>query len=256
MNFKQFAHTWNGLKSQVKIQNFTIMVLALSIVVLSLLYYSATRAKRTVIVPSTIMAAMEVSDTDASPDFVRISTVYALSLLYSYTPATAAARYEEFLVAYVQLDKVRELRPMLMDRLRQIQSVKVAEQLEVEDFIFEKRGAVLVKGKTHRYSIGEPIATEGIYLRVLYQIRDGNLKIQSLMAMDAPEFNRRVRSVQITGRKVEEAERKRESRTRRQEQERARERERDEDSQEPDTIFLEPEIDDDPETAVEPGQGS
>ena len=240
MDFKRFSHTWNGLKSQVKIQNITIMVLTIGLIVISLLYYSATRAKRTVIVPSTIMAAMEVSDTDASPEFVRISTVYALTLLYSYTPATAADRFEEFLVAYVQIDKVRELRPMLMDRLRQIQSIKVAEQLEVEDFIFEKRGAVLVKGKTHRYSIGEPIATEGIYLRVLYQIRDGNLKIQSLMAMDGPEFNRRVRAVQISGRKIEEAERQKENRAKRAETESARKRERMVDEEEPETIFLEP----------------
>lgn len=210
MLWEKFQSRFEELRFKVKFQNISIIVLTIALTSMSFLFYSAMRAKRTIIVPSTLMAQLEISDIDASPQFIKTNVGYALSLLYSYTPASAASRFEEFLISFVQLERAKELRILLLDRLRQIQQVKVSESIEIEDLVFEKRGALLVRSKIYRYTLGYPIATEPLYLRILYQIRDGNFKISSLVNLTTADYSRLLRSQQIDGKKIEEQDRKRE----------------------------------------------
>jgi hypothetical protein len=217
MLFRKFASQFEEFKYKVKVQNASIIILSLSLAIVSFLAYTANRAKRTIIVPSTIKAQMEISDIDASPHYIRVIVSYALDLLYSYTPASAANRFEEFLISFVQGDKVRELRILLLERLRQIQSVKVSESIEIEEFIFEKRGALLIRAKLNRYTLGQPIATEPLYLRVLYRLVDGSLKISSLVNLTTGDFSRLIRAQQLEGKQIEEREKRRERRERQEE---------------------------------------
>lgn len=203
---------FDRLKFRAASQTVIIVVLGIGLTVNGFLLWSMSRSKRTIIIPSTVLAQIEVSDIDASPQYIRINTAYALSLLYSYTPASAAARFEEFLVSFVVPDKAQELRTVLLERLRQIQSVKVSESIEIEELVFEQRGALLVRSKIYRYTLGHPIATDPLYLRILYRITDGNLKISSILNLNAAEYARLVRAQQIDGKKMEERDKQRERR--------------------------------------------
>lgn len=267
MLFSKLFASWEGKQSQIKIQNITIIVLALAVMVMSFVAFSAFRAKRTVIIPSHINAAMEVSDIDASPNFLRINIVYALSLLYSYTPNSAADRFQEFLISFVETSKAKELRIQLSDRLRSIGAVKVAESLEVEHFVFQRKNSVLVRGKVYRYTLGQPIAVDPIYLKVTYRITDGNLKITAISSLTHGDYMRLERQQQIEGKKIEEGDKKRERAKSKRQKDAAKEKERleqqgkaseevqEEDDYEDDTnLDLAQEADEEPEAQEPPGE--
>lgn len=210
MLWSRFNAACTKYEIKLKYQGIALFAMALTILGQQFFYWQAIKKERTIIIPSTVMAQIEVSDIDASPQFIRVNLGYALSLLYSYTPTTAAQRFEEFLVAYVQPEKARELRELLLDRLRQIQSLKIAESIEVEDIVFEQRGALLVRSKLYRYALGHPISSEPLYLRVVYKINNGNLKVSSLVDLPVGEYSRLLRAQQLDSKKVDEQDKRRE----------------------------------------------
>ena len=209
MEWPKFNNLLEIQKFKILMQNAAIVVLALVVLCQAFLLFSQAKSKRTVIIPSVINAGLEVSDMDASPNFIRTNIFYSLSLIYSYTPETAAARFQEFLISFVEAAKVKDLRLMLSDRLRSIQSVKITESFEAENIIFLPKSHALVKGKVYRYTLGYKISTDALYLKIGYRLIDGNLRINSILTLTQNDYLRLQRQQQLDGKRVEEEEKKR-----------------------------------------------
>lgn len=209
MEWPKFRNLLEIQKFKITAQTVAIVVLSLVVVVQEFRLYSQARQKRTVIIPSVINAALEVSDIDASPKFLWTNILYSMGLLYTYTPETAADRFQEFLISFVDSNKIEELRGMLSDRLKSIQAVKISESFEGENVVFLNRASALVKGRVYRYSLGYRISVDALYLKVGYRLLDGNLRINSIVTITLSEYQRLQRQKQIEGKKAEEDEKQR-----------------------------------------------
>ena len=162
--------------------------------------YSLAKSKRTIITPSYLAASMEVSDSDGDPSYIRQIAIYSISLLYQYTPYNATDRFQEFLINFVPAKNIDLLRVQLQDRLRKIQETKVSESLHVDEVVFEKKNTLLISGVLNRYTAGQQVGNEKIYLEIHYHVVNGGFRIDVITNVSAQNYNARLRSLTSAGR--------------------------------------------------------
>ena len=194
MLFGNHLGEFDKLKYICRILTILLIVSFLGNIVSGFLTYSLARSKRTIIVPSTISASLEVSDIDGDADYIRQMSIYAVGLLYQYTPFNAAARFQEFLFNFIPTQHVNYLRAQLQKQLKEIQRTKIAETIHVENVFFEKKNTILLTGVLTRYSVGEQIGHEKIYIDLEYRFLNGGFKIEVIRNITAQEYNLRVRN--------------------------------------------------------------
>jgi type IV conjugative transfer system protein TraE len=193
-----------GAQDKLKYMCTVLVVLVCLLLVCNLiegfLLYSLARSKRTIITPSYLAASMEVSDTDGDPSYIRQIAIYAIGLLYQYTPYNATDRFQEFLVNFVPAKNIDLLRAQLQDRLRKIQETKVSESFHIEEVVFEKKNTLLMSGVLNRYTAGQQVGNEKIYLEIHYQVINGGFRIEVITNVSAQNYNARLRSLTNAGR--------------------------------------------------------
>lgn len=207
---------WSNYKGKIDTMRFkitaqliTIVFLSLALTVSSFVSYSSFRSKRTVIIPSTINAALEISDIDASPSFLKTSIFYALSLLYSYTPDSVTARYQEFLVSFVDSSKIQELREDMSDRINSINKTKISQSFEPEEIVYIRNGVALVSGRLFPSVLGQAISTDVLFLQVEYRIVSGNLRITGVTQLNQTDYERLKRMEKLDSQKMVDEEKRR-----------------------------------------------
>jgi type IV conjugative transfer system protein TraE len=193
MLWTKFIGEHDKLRYLCTVLTFLLAVSLLGNLAEGFLVYSLARSKRTIITPSHIAAQMEVSDFEGDPSYIRQMSIYAVELLYQYTPYNAAPRFQEFLINFVPTRNVDVLRVQLQTRLRQIQETKVSESFHVEDVVFEKKNTLLMSGFLNRFTAGQQIGNEKIYLEMEYRIVNGGLKIEVIRNITAQNYNTRTR---------------------------------------------------------------
>ena len=194
MLFGNHLGEFDKLKYICRILTILLVVSFLGNIVSGFLTYSLARSKRTIIVPSTISASLEVSDIDGDADYIRQMSIYAVGLLYQYTPFNAAARFQEFLYNFIPTQHVNYLRAQLQKQLKEIQRTKIAETIHIENVFFEKKNTILLTGVLTRYSVGQQIGHEKVYIDLEYRFLNGGFKIEVIRNITAQEYNLRVRN--------------------------------------------------------------
>jgi type IV conjugative transfer system protein TraE len=193
MLWTKFIGEHDKLRYLCTVLSFLLAVSLLGNLAEGFLVYSLARSKRTIITPSHIAAQIEVSDFEGDPSYIRQMSIYAVELLYQYTPYNAAARFQEFLINFVPTRNIDVLRVQLQTRLHQIQETKVSESFHVEDVVFEKKNTLLLSGFLNRFTAGQQIGNEKIYLEMEYRIVNGGLKIEVIRNITAQNYNTRTR---------------------------------------------------------------
>ncbi|MDR3176942.1 MAG: type IV conjugative transfer system protein TraE [Desulfovibrio sp.] len=201
MLWNNFLGEHDKLRYMTTALSFLLAVSLLGNLAEGFLVYSLAKSKRTIITPSHIAAQMEVSDFEGDPSYIRQMAIYAVELLYQYTPYNAAPRFQEFLINFVPTKNIDLLRVQLQGRLRQIQETKVSESLHVEELIFEKKNTVLMTGFLNRFTAGQQIGNEKIYLELEYRIVNGGLRIEVIRNISSQTYNTRARLLTDTERK-------------------------------------------------------
>jgi len=194
MLFGNHLGEFDKLKYICRVLTILLIVSFLGNLTTGFLTYSLARSKRTIIVPSTISASLEVSDVEGDADYIRQMSIYAVGLLYQYTPFNAAARFQEFLFNFIPSQHVNYLRAQLQKQLKEIQRTKIAETIHIDNVFFEKKNTVLLTGVLTRYSIGEQIGNEKIYIDLEYRFINGGFKIEVIRNITAQEYNLRARN--------------------------------------------------------------
>jgi type IV conjugative transfer system protein TraE len=193
MLWTKFIGEHDKLRYLCTVLAFLLAVSLLGNLAEGFLVYSLARSKRTIITPSHIAAQIEVSDFEGDPSYIRQMSIYAVELLYQYTPYNAAPRFQEFLINFVPTRNIDVLRVQLQTRLHQIQETKVSESFHVEDVVFEKKNTLLMSGFLNRFTAGQQIGNEKIYLEMEYRIVNGGLKIEVIRNITAQNYNTRTR---------------------------------------------------------------
>jgi type IV conjugative transfer system protein TraE len=193
MLWTKFIGEHDKLRYLCTVLSFLLAVSMLGNLAEGFLVYSLARSKRTIITPSHIAAQMEVSDFEGDPSYIRQMSIYAVELLYQYTPYNAAPRFQEFLINFVPTRNIDVLRIQLQTRLHQIQETKVSESFHVEDVVFEKKNTLLMSGFLNRFTAGQQIGNEKVYFEMEYRIINGGLKIEVIRNITAQNYNTRTR---------------------------------------------------------------
>jgi len=97
MNIQTFVQKTSNLHAENRLLKFTVVCLAIAVVISGFFSYAALRYQRVVILPPVVDRRIVISGNDVGEDYVRLFTRYAMNLLNSYTPGTARGQFNELL---------------------------------------------------------------------------------------------------------------------------------------------------------------
>ena len=89
MKLDMFLQRSSNIAGENRLLRFFVVVIGAAVLVNSFFVYTSVRHQRTILVPVGLNSEMEVSDSNASDDYLKFITRYAAGLALNYTPATA-----------------------------------------------------------------------------------------------------------------------------------------------------------------------
>lgn len=159
--------------------------------------YQAGNA-RTIIVPTHLAGKVELKGETGSPDYVRIMTLHMTGLLYTYTPHNVASRYKEFM-AFIPPERIEDVKSSLQRRVDQIAKLKISESFMLKEFHFLPNDVALIAGSTIRWSAGQELTTETVYIKYNYTILNGGFRVESVNLLSPTDYNSILRDPAHTG---------------------------------------------------------
>jgi conjugal transfer pilus assembly protein TraE len=100
MRLDLFMQRSSNIKGENRLLRFFVAVIGAAVIVNSFFVYTSVKHQRTVLVPAGLNSRVEVSDGNASDDYLKFITRYAAGLALNYTPATARQQFGELLSLY------------------------------------------------------------------------------------------------------------------------------------------------------------
>lgn len=188
MDFKIFSDDLRDVGAKYRLLLFSNVLLVLIVAGLAAYAVWMANRARVIIVPTHLAAQVEMQGEKASPEYIRIMLLHMTGLLYTYTPNNIMDQYREFL-AYLPAEKLLSVKEQLQHRIDQIAKLKINETFLAKDVLFYQPGVGLVSGRTIRWSAGQELATEELYLKYEYQIKNGGFRIEAISLLTAGEFN-------------------------------------------------------------------
>ncbi len=193
MDFKIFSDDLRDASVKYRLLLCANILLVLMVVGLAIHTMWIANRARVIIVPTHLAAQVELKGERASPEYVRIMLLHLTGLLYSYTPYSILEQYREFL-AYIPADTLIEVKEQLQHRIDQIAKLKINETFLPQEVSLTQPDIALVSGRTIRWSAGQELATDDLYLKYHYQIQDGGFKIHELSILTANEYTALLRA--------------------------------------------------------------
>lgn len=188
MDFRFFFDELRDISAKYRVLLATNVILALVVLGLAThAVWSANRA-RVIIVPTHLASPVEIKGERASPEYVRIMLLHLTNLLYTYTPYSIMDNYREFL-AYIPPEKLTEVQEQLQGRIDRVSKLKINETFMSSDVLFPEWGISVISGRTIRWSAGQELATDDIYLKYKYNIKNGGFRIDEISLLTVGEFN-------------------------------------------------------------------
>jgi conjugal transfer pilus assembly protein TraE len=95
-----FLQKTSNIVAENRLLKFVVVCIGLMQLVNSYMVYETYNSQRVVLVPPDLKSRVEISGREASDEYVKEITRYALGLALSYSPATARAQFDELLALY------------------------------------------------------------------------------------------------------------------------------------------------------------
>lgn len=187
MEFRLFADLFRDVSVKNKILLISNIVSDILLVIVTLNCVYLSHQVRTIVVPSHLASAVEIKGEKVSADYIRIMCLHLTELLYTYTPYSIAENYQEFL-AYVPADRLNGVKAQLQSRIDQTAKLKISESFLPREVLFPEDGICLVSGKVIRWSVGEQLATDDLYIRYNYRIYNGGLSVEEITLLTGSDF--------------------------------------------------------------------
>lgn len=168
----------DNLTFRVTIQNGLIAILVITIVVESLIFFSAVKNHRVVIVPNFIDKQFYVEGDKASPEYIEMMGKYAVQTLTNYTPETVEKQFQDFLrfihPSYYQT-VYNELQPIIQESKRYL-----VYQSYVINTMSLQGDTLTVDGYMRRYVADKLIKSARMIYNVQFLIEGGKFYIVKL----------------------------------------------------------------------------
>lgn len=185
----------------------TIVLMGVALCVLGFLSYKPSNKKEETPNQTTIEADYEPLDENESgpiplsalsPVTLRANLSYALSLVYTYSPLTAAQRFNEFTLFYVDPGQQKNLQAVLAARLNKLQANNVGQILETTDFeVIPKMDSAVLKANLLKYDVSSKqiLSEQPLHVQITFYQAGDRTYISSMNTMSADDFNRAIASV-------------------------------------------------------------
>ena len=121
---------------------FFVVVIGATVLVNSFFVYTSVKHQRTILVPVGLNSGMEVSDSNASDDYLKFITRYAAGLALNYTPATARHQFGELLVLYAP-DAFPEAKRSFYSLADSVETAKVTNSFYIQNIRVDREQCVI-----------------------------------------------------------------------------------------------------------------
>lgn len=188
MNYKLDLDYRADIAKKYKLSIISNIVLSVSILMISVYAIHSVNQRRVIIIPSHLNTKVEFKGETADPEYIRIMSLHMVRLLYSYTPTSISNQYKEFL-AYTPHEKWEGIKGTLQNRINQIIKLKIKETFLPEQVNLLNKNIVAIKGMTIRWSAGQELAQENVYLKLTYLIENGGFRVQEMSILTSSEYS-------------------------------------------------------------------
>jgi len=178
MTTKNFFSKLDSFAFRILVQNITIVLLVLAIIVESLIFFYSVRKQRVVIVPSYIDRSFYIELDKASPEYIKLMTENALNYLTNYTPETVESRFKQFL-QYVHPSGYQTVFNSLQPIITEVKKYTVYQSYVIEKVTLENEN-IIVEGFLRRYVADKLVSATRTIFKLKYLIEGGKYYIVSV----------------------------------------------------------------------------
>ena len=179
MKFDIFMQKSSNIEAANRFLKFVVAVIGLAVLANSIFVYTMARHERTILVPAGLNSRVEVTDGQASDDYLKLMTRYAAGLALNYTPATAREQFGELLDLYSP-EAFPEARKTLYSLADTVETTNITSSFYIESIkVDRKNGAIEATGLKRQFAQdGNPIggAQQDTY-EMTYRISDGRFML-------------------------------------------------------------------------------
>lgn len=178
MTVKNFFSKIDSLVLRILIQNATIVILVVAIIVESVVFFYSVRKQRVIIVPSYVDRSFYVELDKASPEYIRMMTESAVNYLTNYTPETIEDRFKQFL-QYVHPSGYQTVFNSLQPLINESKKYLVYQSYVVEKISLEG-DTIIVEGFLRRYVADKLVLASRNTFKIKYVIEGGKYYVVSV----------------------------------------------------------------------------
>lgn len=178
MKLDIFMQKSSNIAGENRLLRFFIVVIGAAVLVNSLFVYTSVKHQRTVLVPIGLNIRVEVSDSNASDDYLKFITRYAAGLALNYTPATARQQFGELLALYSP-DAFPEAKKSFYSLADTVETARVTNSFYIQSIqVDREKGAIEIIGLKRQYAEDRKVIEDVQTAYELgYRISDGRFML-------------------------------------------------------------------------------
>ena len=178
MKLDIFMQKASNLAGENRLLRFFVLVIGIAVLVNSFFVYTSVKHQRTVLVPVGLNSKVEVADSSASDDYLKLMTRYTLGLALNYTPANARQQFGELLSLYSP-DIFPEAKKTFYSLADTVETAKATNSFYIQSIHADKdKGVIEVVGLKRQFAEDKRVVDDMQAMYELhYRISDGRFML-------------------------------------------------------------------------------
>lgn len=168
----------SNVAGENRLLRFFIIVIGAAVLVNSFFVYTSARHQRTILVPIGLNSRVEVLDDNASDDYLKFVTRYAIGLALNYTPATVRQQFGELLALYYP-DAFPEAKKTFYGLADTVETAKVTNSFYIQSIHVDRAKGIIEATGLKRQSAEDRKVIEDVLTtyELGYRITEGRFML-------------------------------------------------------------------------------
>jgi len=181
MKLDIFLNKSANLTAENRLLKLFMLVIGSLVLINTVSLYLISKNSRTILVPPSLSAKVEIAGDRASDAYIREFTRYAAGLVLNYTPATARAQFEEALTLYAP-ESYPEGRAMLYDLAETIEQTNTTNAFFIQKIEIDDKGSIIeLAGLTRQFIRDKQTEFKGASYLIRYRIENARFMITEFL---------------------------------------------------------------------------
>jgi type IV conjugative transfer system protein TraE len=184
MLFKNLQEKWARVAASYALCRTVVFLLLLFIAFLLVLYTQNVEREKIILLPPAVYKKVFISDSDASPEYIKEMADYVTYLATNYTPQTVKARLNEFL-AYIDPSVYPKVKEQVEKVAQDVKAYGRTQAFFPKEFeIDKKHKKVIIKGRLLQSYMGKMVTDKPQTYVLEYTIRNGEFLVTSFYPLE------------------------------------------------------------------------